>query len=86
MKRTQLYLPPELHEQAARLAAELGSTLSDVVRVALDDFLQRRRKQRRDFLTALDRVSGIWRHRTDLADEQGGGSTSSGSPSWPPAR
>jgi len=53
---------------ASRIAAESGQTLSDVVRMALDEYLQRRRRQRKDFLDALENASGIWRGREDIPD------------------
>ena len=69
MKRTQLYLDDAQHEQAGRLAMETGVTLSDVVRAALAEYLERRRRHRMEFLGALDRASGIWRQRHDLPSE-----------------
>lgn len=68
MRRTQLYLDDAQHEQATRLAAESSQTLSDVVRTALDEFLVRRRRQRKDFLDALGQASGVWRNREDIPD------------------
>jgi hypothetical protein len=68
MRRTQLYLDDQQHQQATRLAAESGLTLSDIVRVALDEYLQRRRRQRKEFLDALQSASGVWRNRNDLPD------------------
>lgn len=66
MKRTQIYLTVPQHEQASRLALEVGQSLSDVVREALDEYLARRKRQRMEFLGALDRASGVWRQRADL--------------------
>lgn len=66
MKRTQLYLEDRQHEEATRVAAEAGLTLSDIVRTALDEHLDRRRKQRKEFVTALQNASGIWKQRTDI--------------------
>ena len=66
MKRTQLYLTDDQHALASRLALETGKTLSDVAREALDEYLERRRRQRMEFLGALDRAAGIWRQRADL--------------------
>lgn len=68
MRRTQLYLDEIQHEQASRIAAESSQTLSDVVRAALDEYLQRRRRQRKDFLDALAQASGVWRNREDIPD------------------
>lgn len=68
MRRTQLYLDEEQHRQASRVAAEMGQTLSDVMRVALDDYLLRRRRQRKDFHDALSQAAGIWRSREDVPD------------------
>ena len=68
MRRTQLYLDDEQHRQASRVAAETGQTLSDIVRAALDEFLQHRRRQRKDFLDALTHATGIWRNRADVPD------------------
>ena len=40
-KRTQLYLPAELHEQAVRYAKARGLSLAAVVRIALHESLDR---------------------------------------------
>lgn len=68
MKRTQLYLKDRQHEEATRIAAEAGLTLSDIVRLALDEHLDRRRRQRKEFVTALQGASGVWRHRADIPE------------------
>lgn len=68
MRRTQIYLTAEQHQHASRAAAETGQTLSDIVRIALDEYLLRRRRQRKEFLGALQSAAGIWRSRTDIND------------------
>lgn len=83
MRRTQLYLDDAQHQMATRLAAESGQTLSDVVRVALDEYLQRRRRQRKDFLDALAAVSGLWRNREDVPDPAAARQHGERVPPWP---
>ena len=68
MRRTQLYLTAEQHQHATRAAAETGQTLSDIVRIALDEYLLRRRRQRKEFLGALQGAAGIWRTRHEMPD------------------
>lgn len=83
MRRTQLYLDDAQHQMATRLAAESGQTLSDVVRVALDEYLQRRRRQRKDFLDALAAAAGIWRNRDDVPDLSAARQNGERVPPWP---
>ena len=83
MRRTQLYLDDDQHAQASRVAAESGQTLSDVVRAALDEYLLRRRRQRKDFLDALGQAAGIWRNREDLPDFARARQETERASSWP---
>lgn len=65
---TQLYLRKDAHRRLKALAAEQGTTLSELVRQAVDaHFLQARDHGRR--VEALDRAVGLWRERDDIDDE-----------------
>ena len=83
MRRTQLYLDPQQHDQATRLAAETGQTLSDIVRISLDEYLLRRRRQRKEFIDALQQASGVWRNREDLPDLSASRRQHERFPTWP---
>lgn len=41
-KRTQIYLPTDLHRQAAAFAKGQGRSLAQVIRLSLVDFLKKR--------------------------------------------
>lgn len=43
-KRTQIYLPADLHQQAAAFAKGKGQSLAAVIRVSLIKFLGRKRR------------------------------------------
>ena len=43
-KRTQIYLPTDLHQQASAFAKGNGQSLAAVIRVSLIDFLGRKRR------------------------------------------
>ena len=84
MIRTQLYLSAEQHEQASRVAAESALSLSDIVRQALDEYLSRRRRQRKEYLDALAQVQGVWRDREDIPELPDLRRAWDRYPSWPP--
>lgn len=65
MVRTQIYLDNGQKTELDRLSAERGATVSDLIRQAVDQFLDRIAP---DFEEALDRSFGIWRHRHKLGE------------------
>ena len=64
MQRTQIYLTSDQSEGVAQIAHETGRKQSEVIREALDLYLQRSgRKQK---LARLRAAQGMWKGRTDL--------------------
>ena len=68
MIRTQLYLPDDMHRRLKQLAEARGTSLSELVREALD----------RIYAPAADEAvwrehirggAGLWRERDDLPDD-----------------
>jgi len=65
MVRTQIYLDKAQKETLNRLSTERLSSVSDLIRQAVDQFIGRVSS---DFEEALDSSFGIWRHRHRLDD------------------
>ncbi len=65
MIRTQIYLTSEQREQLALIATAGGKRQSEVIREAVDDFISRHNRDRRE--AVLRQAAGIWRDRADLA-------------------
>ncbi|MBI2341006.1 MAG: hypothetical protein HYU99_11680 [Deltaproteobacteria bacterium] len=65
MKRTQLYIDDSQFQLLFSISREKKTTVSDLVRRALDKVYGRRRRKR-DFIKALNASFGIWKNRTDL--------------------
>ena len=63
MVRTQIYLDEEQKSALDRLSAERVATVSDLIRQAVDQFIE---KKSPDFEKALDRSFGIWQKRKGL--------------------
>ena len=66
MIRTQIYLTKHERERLRRLAARTGKSQSEIIRTAVDHWLERGVEENRQEI--LERVAGIWRGRTDLPD------------------
>ncbi len=65
MVRTQLYLPAPLHARLRRLARERRTTVSDLVRQALErEYAGRPGTD--TWQRAVDAVTGLWGDREDL--------------------
>jgi len=64
MKRTQIYLTPSEAQGVARVAATTGRNQSEVIREAIDLYLQRLGPQ--DRLQRLRVGCGIWRDRDEF--------------------
>jgi hypothetical protein len=64
MHRTQIYLSTEERQGLQALARQVGRTQSDLIREAIDAFLERHRPSER--LSRLRRARGLWGGRGDL--------------------
>jgi len=68
MVRTQIYLTDAERDALAAVARETGRTQSDLIREAVDRFLEGTR--RADRQGVLQRAAGLWADRPDLPDFQ----------------
>ena len=66
MVRTQIYLTEDQRAEIAEIANRSGRRQSEVIREALDRFLEQRGRDRRR--AVLREAAGIWRNRSDLPD------------------
>lgn len=66
MVRTQIYLTEKQRAEIATIANRSGKRQSEVIREALDRFIEQRSRHRRE--AVLREAAGIWRGRTDLPD------------------
>jgi len=66
MVRTQIYLTKREHERIQRVAIRTGRSQSEIIRAALDQWLEQQGNQGRE--QVLTELFGIWRGRTDLPD------------------
>jgi predicted transcriptional regulator len=64
MHRTQIYLSSEERQGLRALARHVGRSQSDLIREAIDGFLERHRPSER--LWQLRRARGLWRDREDI--------------------
>ncbi len=64
MQRTQIYLTTGEAQGVSRVAATTGRKKSEVIREAIDQYLQRLGPQ--DRLGRLRAARGIWKDRTDI--------------------
>ncbi len=66
MVRTQIYLTERERNGLEDIAKATGKKQSELIREALDHFLELRRGDRRT--SVLDEAAGMWRDRSDLPD------------------
>jgi len=66
MIRTQIYLTEEEHAAIGRLAAQVGQGRSEIIRAAIDAYLERRAGGSQ--LLRLRAARGVWADRDDLPD------------------
>ena len=66
MVRTQLYLTERHREKLASLSEATGKKQSELIREALDRYIEQHSPERRD--AVLDRAAGMWKDRDDLPD------------------
>jgi len=67
VKRTQLYLDDDLWAALHAKALLEGSTISQLVRVAVRERYMRNQQERR---AAMLGIVGLWKDRTDLEDTE----------------
>jgi predicted transcriptional regulator len=68
MVRTQIYLTEKEQAALRNLSRQTGKKQSELIRRAIDDFLDRH--QPRDRRAMLEQARGIWKDRNDLPDFQ----------------
>jgi len=66
MKRTQIYLTEEEHKAIKAIAKRRGRTQSEVIRTAVDQYVEQHRGGSRRGL--LSQARGMWAERKDLPD------------------
>ena len=66
MVRTQIYLTEKQRDELAALARVTGSKQSELIREAIDLFIDRSGSNRRE--SVLRESAGIWKDRGDLPD------------------
>jgi len=66
MVRTQIYLTEEERDGLNAVAKSTGKKPSELVREAVDRFLDQTNGNRR--AAVLNEAAGMWKHRTDLPD------------------
>lgn len=66
MIRTQIYLTEKQRAELAILAKNLGKKQSEIIREAIDGFIDQTGQSRKDM--ALREAAGIWKDRKDLPD------------------
>ena len=67
MHRTQIYLTEDQHEELKSLAEKLGQKQSELIRQALDNYLEKQRTK--GWQSAVDDVAGIWADRENIREE-----------------
>jgi predicted transcriptional regulator len=68
MVRTQIYLTEKERDALRDLARQTGKKQSELIRRAIDDFIDR--FQPRDRRAMLEQARGMWQDRGDLPDFQ----------------
>lgn len=66
MIRMQIYLTDLQHETLASMSKKLGKKKNDLIREAVDRFIEQASDSRREIV--LKEAAGIWKDRTDLPD------------------
>jgi len=66
MVRTQIYLTEKERAALLNLARQTGKKQSELIRRAIDDFIDR--YQPRERLAMLQQARGMWKDRDDLPD------------------
>ncbi|HLF67420.1 MAG TPA: CopG family transcriptional regulator [Gammaproteobacteria bacterium] len=68
MIRTQVYLTALEQQQLTVLAEQNGIPKSEMIREAIDAFLQAKFAEKQDKMKAIRAAAGMWAERDDLPD------------------
>lgn len=68
MIRTQVYLTTKESEELLSLSKELRLHKSALIRAAIDQFIERKQKDKQRKKEAIHAASGLWANRKDLVD------------------
>ena len=68
MIRAQIYLTEIEKQILHKFANESGKSQSELIREAIDYYIEARQKQAQDKLSILRKAKGLWAHRDDLPD------------------
>ncbi len=63
MQRTQIYLDRQMHRRLRSLAVHRGTTLSNLVREAVDRYMATGAQD--DLIAIIDRACGLWADRPE---------------------
>ncbi|WP_103666069.1 ribbon-helix-helix domain-containing protein [Gracilimonas amylolytica] len=66
MKRTQIYLTEEEKKAIEKLSDERGTTQSNIIREAIDEYVAREKEKPRK--KSIMDFAGIWKDKKDLPD------------------
>ena len=66
MVRTQIYLTERQRKELPAIAKSLGKKQSELIREAVDRFIEKKGRTRRE--AVLRESAGIWKERDDLPD------------------
>lgn len=66
MQRTQIYLTQHEHKALVVLSRNTGKTQSQLIRDAIDTFIETYKKPNRKMI--LQKAAGLWKERKDLPD------------------
>jgi metal-responsive CopG/Arc/MetJ family transcriptional regulator len=68
MIRTQIYLTDLEREQLLALTHEMGLSQSELIREAIDQFIEQHTEKKRNKAALIRAAKGLWDNRTDLPD------------------
>ncbi|OGT43572.1 MAG: CopG family transcriptional regulator [Gammaproteobacteria bacterium RIFCSPHIGHO2_12_FULL_37_34] len=68
MIRAQIYLTTHERRKLTVLAHETGKSKSELIREAIDQFIETHQAFKQDKLTILRAAKGLWANRDDLPD------------------
>jgi hypothetical protein len=67
MIRSQIYLTEKERKCLVLFSRETGRTQSDLVREAIDQYIQRQYQQKKTFTHILHETKGMWESREDIS-------------------